>query len=262
MCPLQSANPVAPLLLMSESVPFPEDPFALLEHGSIEGIELIPWGSNYTFAALVRSTADESKCYGVYKPRRGEVPLRDFPSGTLYKREVAAYLFSTHLGWNLVPPTVVREDGPHGVGSLQLYVEPRSDAAGHFDRLRESHRCDLQRLALFDLLANNADRKGGHCLLDVRGQVWGIDHGLTFHHVPKLRTVIWDFCGEPFPPDLVEDLAQFRRDPAKTEALCQALRPFISDQELEALFQRWERLLAVPCYPQLDPYRNVPWPPF
>src|SRR6266849_5319921 len=115
---------------MSERVPFPDDPFTLLEHGTIEGIELIPWGSNYTFAALL-SGEDGSRCYAVY------------------------------------------------------------------ERLRESHSCDLQRMALFDLLTNNADRKGGHCLLDVRGHVWGIDHGLTFHHVPKLRTVIWDYCGEP-----------------------------------------------------------------
>src|SRR3982074_355305 len=118
---------VAPALLMSERAPFPDDPFPLLEHGTIEGIELIPWGSNYTFAALLRG-ADGTNCYGVYKPRRGEVPLRDFPSGTLYKREVAAYVFSQHLGWDLVPPTIVREDGPHGIGSLQLYVEPCTDA--------------------------------------------------------------------------------------------------------------------------------------
>jgi hypothetical protein len=247
---------------MSESIPFPEDPFDLLENGRIEGIELIPWGSNYTFATVLKGYAQEQRCYGVYKPRRGEVPLRDFPSGTLYKREVAAYVFAKHLGWDIVPPTVIRQDGPHGIGSLQLYVEPRPDAAGQFDRLRETHRCDLQRLALFDLLTNNADRKGGHCLLDVRGQVWGIDHGLTFHHVSKLRTVIWDFCGDPFPPELVDELEDFRGDESRTQALREALNPLLSDQELDALFHRWDRLLAVPCYPQLDPYRNVPWPPF
>src|SRR6266508_1637137 len=113
---------VAPALLMSEPAPFPEDPFPLLERGTIEGIELIPWGSNYTFAALLRAD-DGACCYAVYKPRRGEVPLRDFPSGTLYKREVAAYVFASQLGWDLVPPTIVREEGPHGIGSLQLYVE-------------------------------------------------------------------------------------------------------------------------------------------
>jgi hypothetical protein len=252
---------MAPTLLMSEPAPFPEDPFPLLERGVIEGIELIPWGSNYTFAALLRDEAGEC-CYGVYKPRRGEVPLRDFPHGTLYKREVAAYVFSRELGWDLVPPTVVRQDGPHGTGSLQLYVQPRTDASAQFDRLRQSHRCELQRMAVFDLLTNNADRKGGHCLLDVRGHVWGIDHGLTFHHVPKLRTVIWDFCGDPIPENLVGHLGEFRYTPERVNDLREKLRPLISEDELEALFMRWDRLLTNPCFPQLDPYRNVPWPPF
>jgi uncharacterized repeat protein (TIGR03843 family) len=252
---------VPPALLMSERAPYPQDPFALLERGAIEGIELIPWGSNYTFATLLRGD-DGTCCYGVYKPRRGEVPLRDFPSGTLYKREVAAYRFATHLGWDLVPPTIVREDGPHGVGSLQLYVEPNTAASGQYDQLRESHRADLQRMAVFDLLTNNADRKGGHCLLDVREHVWGIDHGLTFHHVPKLRTVIWDYCGENIPPDLVEQLAALRSDDVRMKTLDADLRSLLSGHELDALYERWGRLLANPCYPQLDPYRNVPWPPF
>ena len=252
---------VAPALLMSEQAPFPEDPFPLLEHGTIEGIELIPWGSNYTFAALLRA-ADGATCYGVYKPRRGEVPLRDFPSGTLYKREVAAYVLARSLGWDMVPPTIVRQEGPHGIGSLQLYVEPDPGPGGQYDRLRETHRCDLQRMAIFDLLTNNADRKGGHCLLDIRGHMWGIDHGLTFHHVPKLRTVIWDFCGEPFPPEMVQQLATLRAERARLTALERVLRPLVSTQEMEALYLRWDRLLGNPCFPNLDPYRNVPWPPF
>jgi hypothetical protein len=252
---------VAPALLMSEPAPYPDDPFALLEHGTMEAVELIPWSSNYTFAALLVGD-DGARCYGVYKPRRGEVPLRDFPNGTLYKREVAAYRLAQHLGWDMVPPTVIREVGPHGIGSLQLYVEPRAGANGQYERLRDSHRCELQRMAIFDLLANNADRKGGHCLLDVRGHVWGIDHGLTFHYVPKLRTVIWDFCGELFPPTLLEPLRALRTDQSRLRALQQDICPLIADQEWEALLQRWDRLLANPCFPNLDPYRNVPWPPF
>jgi hypothetical protein len=252
---------VAPALLLSEPAPYPADPFPLLEHGSVDGIELIPWGSNYTFAARLNGD-DGAGCYAVYKPRRGEVPLRDFPSGTLYRREVAAYVFARQLGWDLVPPTVVREDAPHGIGSLQLYVQPRVEEGASFERLRETHRCDLQRMALFDLLTNNADRKGGHCLLDIRGHVWGIDHGLTFNHVPKLRTVIWDYCGEPIPPDLLAEITAFRRDRTRTAELDKMLRPLLAEHEIEALFKRWDRLLAMPCYPDLDPYRNVPWPPF
>jgi hypothetical protein len=246
---------------MSERAPFPEDPFPLLERGIIEGIELIPWGSNYTFAARLRGE-DGACCYAVYKPRRGEVPLRDFPSGTLYKREVAAYELTRHLGWDMIPPTIIRQEGPHGIGSLQLYVEPRAGASGQYERLRDTHRCDLQRMAIFDLLTNNADRKGGHCLLDVRGHVWGIDHGLTFHHVPKLRTVIWDFCGERFPSDFLDSLGSLRADPTRLSALEAVLGPLVSDQEMDALYQRWDRLLNNPCFPDLDPYRNVPWPPF
>ncbi|HEX8966876.1 MAG TPA: SCO1664 family protein, partial [Chloroflexota bacterium] len=192
----------------------------------------------------------------------GEAPLRDFPSGTLYRREVAAYLFSQHLGWDLIPPTVIRENAPHGIGSLQLYVEPRAGAGAQYERLRQSHRCDLQRMAVFDLLVNNADRKGGHCLLDVRGHVWGIDHGLTFHSVPKLRTVIWDYCGQPMPTELIDTLRGFRSDTVRMVDLEQALSRLVSDTEIDALLQRWDRLLANPCFPDLDPYRNVPWPPF
>jgi hypothetical protein len=246
---------------MSERAPYPDDPFALLEQGTMEAVELIPWGSNYTFAALLVG-ADGSRCYGVYKPRRGEVPLRDFPNGTLYRREVAAFRLSQQLGWDMIPPTVIRHEGPHGIGSLQLYVEPRAGASGQYERLRDSHRCDLQRMAVFDLLANNADRKGGHCLLDVRGHVWGIDHGLTFHYVPKLRTVIWDYCGEPIPVDLVAALRSVRGDTVRMAALERDVRPLLADQEWEALLQRWDRLLKNPCFPNLDPYRNVPWPPF
>ncbi|HEV7666470.1 MAG TPA: hypothetical protein VGQ62_23240, partial [Chloroflexota bacterium] len=101
-----------------------------------------------------------------------------------------------------------------------------------------------------------------HCLLDIRGHLWGIDHGLTFHHVPKLRTVIWDFCGDPIPADLVAHLATLHGDAEQMAAIDTALRPFLSGHELEALYDRWARLLANPCYPELDPYRNVPWPPF
>ncbi len=237
------------------------DPLRALQRGLIEAVELIPWGSNYTFAARLVSEEGEH-CLAVYKPRRGETPLRDFPSGTLYRREVAAYLLARHLEWDIVPPTVIREDGPHGVGSLQLYVETQREADAYFDRIRVVHRDQLQRLAVFDLLANNADRKGGHCLLDLGGHLWGIDHGLTFHHVSKLRTIIWDFCGDPIPEPLVEHLRTIRGTPDRVASIRSDLAPLLSDAELSALFQRWDRLLANPCFPQLDPYRNVPWPPF
>ena len=161
----------------------------------------------------------------------------------------------------LVPETVIR-DGPLGEGSFQRFVPAHFEQ--HYFTLHEAggHHDALKAICAFDLLANNADRKGGHCLLDVRGHVWGIDHGLTFHNVPKLRTVIWDYCGEPIPRELVAQLRAIRSDKARVASLQRSLRPLLSDQELDALWQRWDRLLANPCFPQLDPYRNVPWPPF
>src|SRR5690606_34583588 len=146
--------------------------------------ELIPWGSNYTFAAALVDQQG-GRCLAVYKPRRGEAPLYDFPSGTLFLRERAAYLAARLLGWDFIPPTIIRT-GPHGIGSVQLFVEAEENA--HYFEFHRQRAAELQSMALFDLLVNNADRKAGHCLLGKDGRVWGIDHGLTFHHLPKLRT--------------------------------------------------------------------------
>ena len=162
---------------------------------------LHPIASNYTF--VVELELDGLRGYGVYKPERGETPLWDFPAG-LYKREYAAYQLSELLGWGLVPPTVVREDGELGIGSLQLYVPPKPGS--HYFDLRSTHRDSVIRLAAFDWIANNADRKGGHCFVGESGGVWAIDNGLTFHEEHKLRTVIWDFAGENVPQPLIEDI--------------------------------------------------------
>ena len=133
----------------------------------------------------------------VYKPRRGEAPLYDFPDGTLYRREFAAYVVSEAIGWHLVPPTVIR-DGPYGVGTAQLFIDAQPKR--NYFTLREDRSDDLKPMAAFDVFANNADRKGAHCLLDPEDRIWGIDHGLTFNVDYKLRTVIWDFSGQPVSP--------------------------------------------------------------
>ena len=146
--------------------------------------------SNYAF--LARVDDGELQALAVYKPRRGEVPLWDFAPGTLCMREVAAYVLSHALGWPLIPPTVLR-DGSYGPGVVQLYIEADVDA--HYFTFREERRADLVPVALFDIVTNNADRKGGHLLLDRDSRIWAIDHALTFHAEPKLRTVIWDFAG-------------------------------------------------------------------
>ncbi len=227
----------------------------LLVDGAILACKPLPWGSNYTFAVGLGS-GNEPEVLGIYKPRSGESPLRDFPHGTLYRRECAAFVLCRLLGWSFVPPTIVR-DGPHGVGSVQLYVEPEPKA--HFARFKDRHLDELRYFAAFDLVANNADRKSVHVLKGADGKLWGIDHGLTFNVWPKLRTVIWDVCGTPVPQDVRAALQRYQRDPHIQRAAKLTLGKLLSPAELEALDQRVERLITDACYPMLDPYRNVPY---
>mgnify|MGYP001610944060 CR=1 FL=1 len=218
---------------------------------------MLPWGSNDTFL-LVLADAANGEGQAVYKPRAGEAPLWDFPAGTLYLREYAAYVVSKALGWPDIPPTVVR-DGPHGVGSVQLYID--ADPARHYFAFRHRRQPELRRIALFDLLANNADRKGGHCLEGIGGRVWCIDHGLAFHADPKLRTVIWDFCGEPIPEELLADLRTLRPRLTPHGDLAKALEKLLAPDELHALRRRLDRLLESGVYPHPGPGRYTPWPP-
>jgi hypothetical protein len=227
----------------------------LLVEGNIELQGQIPWSSNYSFLVHVRD--DELTCLAVYKPQRGERPLWDFPDGTLCLREYAAFVVSQACGWALVPPTVLR-DGPHGLGSLQLYVDAAPDES--FFELRDEHTADFQRVALFDALVNNADRKAGHCLRDSHGHVWCIDHGLTFNAHPKLRTVIWDYAGQLIPPDLLADLRKFKAQLADSGEMSTVLERLLSPRELKMLKQRLDHLLKAGRFPQPGPGRNVPWP--
>jgi hypothetical protein len=232
-----------------------DEAIALLGSAEFVASQLIPWGSNYSFAVAMMDDAGREQL-AIYKPRAGEAPLYDFPNGTLYLREVASYRLSRLLGWNLVPPTIVRE-GPRGIGSLQLYIEPAReepnwDAHAFWGSTDET----IERLVLFDHVANNADRKLGHCLRDALGNVWGIDHGLTFNEVPKLRTVLWQFVGEPISPCLLTDLARLCDD---EEALQRELGPLLSRGEMNALRQRLARIIEVGRYPRLNPSRNVPY---
>jgi hypothetical protein len=216
-------------------------------------------GSNYTF--LGKLTYREEEMQVVYKPVRGEQPLWDFSSGSLAHREVAAYLLSESLGWSLVPPTVYRRKAPVGPGSLQLYIE--HDPNYHYFNFEEADRQRLRPSALFDLIANNADRKGGHILKDASGHLWLIDHGLCFHIDDKLRTVIWDFGGEQIPPGLLADLERLEEllsssgGPLRVE-LEQHLRP----GEVSTLAARARRLVENGCFPQPpSSRRSYPWPP-
>lgn len=233
--------------------PSEAEALCMLRGAEVIASKLIPWGSNYTFAVGLASP-DGSEHLGIYKPEAGEQPLWDFPHGTLYLREHASYLLSRRLGWDIVPPTVVRE-GPHGVGSMQLYVEP--DPAHSDDHaFWRQRRLDIERLVLFDHIANNADRKIAHCLVDRTGKVWGIDHGLTFNEVPKLRTVLWHYTNRPIDSTLREDLRRLLRDETEVRG---ELADALTRRELDALFRRTERMVERGHYPALDPHRNIPY---
>ena len=229
----------------------PQETVQLLQQGEITSLELSPWGSNYTF--LVNVHNDSTECTAVYKPKRGEIPLWDFPNGTLYKRECAAYLLSQILGWDFVPLTVIRE-GPYGVGSLQLFVE--HDPRINYFTLRESNPDDLRKIACFDLVANNADRKDSHCIQGPDGRVWGIDHGLTFHPIIKVRTVIWDFGGEPIPDPLLEAASTLLEKLKSPRRTVKELASLLEKAEMAALAQRMEWLLEAREYPSLGRRRR------
>ena len=199
---------------------------------------------------------------GVYKPRAGERPLWDFPYGTLHLREVAAFEVSDYLGWEVVPPTILR-DGPFGEGSLQLFID--HDPRRHYFVLLEDDIYDesLARMAAFDLVVNNADRKGGHVLLAPDEHIWGCDHGLTFHEETKLRTVIWEFGGMMLPEAWVEDLQRLAGDLAvPSSPISACLAPLLSADERAILGRRAAALARAGALPDLpDEERPYPWPP-
>jgi uncharacterized repeat protein (TIGR03843 family) len=233
---------------------------AVLRDGYMEERGLLPYSSNYAF--LVTMSDDELELPGVYKPRRGENPLWDFPSGTLCRRETAAYEISAALDWNLVPPTVLR-DGPHGLGSVQFFIDCDPDI--HYFSMQEDARYApaLRQLSLFDFLINNADRKGGHCLFGADQRMWAIDHGICFHSEYKLRTVIWEYSDQPITDELLEDLVALKGALAEANSpLNVTLYDLLSHPEYSAVCSRLERLLTAERHPSPPPHqRNYPWPP-
>lgn len=224
----------------------------------MELLGLMRRSSNYTFLARLGPSPE---VLAVYKPANGESPLWDFPVGTLYRREVAAYRLARALGWPNVPPTVVREHAPHGAGAVQLLVD--ADLKRHY--LHGAHETPVttwQEVALFDVIVNNADRKSGHCLCDGSGRVWVIDHGLTFHVEPKLRTVIWDFAGQPLPAHLRAPVARALSELEQRGPLSDQLEDLLSKRELAVLRRRLGAVLEPAWrYPQPSSSWSVPWPP-
>ena len=234
-----------------ERPPEPE-PLSLLRTGDIAVKGRLPWSSNGTFLVDLCLDGQAVGDRAVYKPAAGERALWDYPTG-LFRRERAVYVLSEALGWGLVPETVLRE-GPLGPGSLQRFVG--ADFKEHYFTLleRPEHHDALRTIGLFDLLVNNGDRKAGHCLLGDDGRLWAIDHGLCLHEEPKLRTVIWDFAGQPLPPPLVDDVRRVAMAPPDE------LRRLITADELDALVDRAIGLVRRPFFPRARSHWAYPWP--
>jgi hypothetical protein len=216
-------------------------------------------GSNYTFFLTLTTPAGAMEA--VYKPVRGEAPLWDFPTGSLAKREVAAYILSEILGWQIVPPTVFRKKGlPFGAGSVQQFID--HDPEHHYFNLSPEEKELLRPVVLFDLLVNNADRKGSHILWSEDRHLYCIDHGVCFHKEDKLRTVIWDFAGHPIPAYLLEDLDRLPSLLSPGEPAFDSLAAFLRKGEIKALLKRAEALCSTGRFPDADKSRRqFPWPP-
>ncbi len=243
---------------------------SLLQWGDMHLEGLLPWSSNYTFLVricpntAVTQTLDHAnlpltEVQAVYKPRRGERPLWDFPQGTLHQRE--------SLQWGLVPPTVLR-DGPHGIGSVQLFIPHNPDCHYFTIEGNGAFAPQLQKITLLDILINNADRKAGHVLIEEPetpaepDRLWLIDHGICFHAEYKLRTVIWEFAGTAVPPSLLADVTLFLQTLArKSGSLYDEMSQLLSARELTALQRRTRTIADTGRFIAPGPGRHYPWPP-
>ena len=224
----------------------------VLGHGNLELKGQFVLGSNYTF--LVDVHYQGTTLPAVYKPTRGEQPLWDFEENTLALREVAAYVVSEQLGFHFVPFTTLRDDGPYGAGSLQQFIQ--YDPEYHYFNFTSEDRDLLRPVVLFDLLVNNADRKGSHVFFENdTHKLFAIDHGICFHEEHKLRTVLWDFAGQAIPDELLAPLSS-------TGSWSTLFEPYLSPREISALLLRAEELCETKVFPRpLQGRRAYPYPP-
>ena len=233
-----------------------EEALHVLRHADLTVEGRLMDASNATLYCAARGDGIEAAC--VYKPVSGERPLWDFPDGTLAEREVAAYEVSAATGWDIVPPTIYR-DGPFGPGMVQLWIDTDTDV--DIVRLVRRGTCEqLRRIAVFDAVVNNADRKGGHLLPVVSGHVYGIDHGITFHPDPKLRTLLWQWAGEPLTDEAIDMLQRLRAELDAT--LGDRLAELLTTREVRRTIGRVDRLLTELSHPHPAGDRPpIPWPP-
>lgn len=230
----------------------------LLQYGKMQITGQFMWGSNYTFLCDVTYQGQISQ--GIYKPVRGERPLWDFPTASLAGREVAAYLLSEGGSWHLVPDTVFRQEAPVGPGSLQSYVE--HDPEYHYFEFSKEDKARVRPVVLFDVVANNTDRKAGHILVDPNHRLWLIDHGVCFHIEPKLRTVLWEFAGQPLTEQEIAQLQGLLANLLPDAPLSQQLADYLSRPEIQAIVERIETTLQEGMFPfPRQDRHSMPWPP-
>jgi uncharacterized repeat protein (TIGR03843 family) len=228
----------------------------LLRDGTLDVEGRLYDASNATLFCTVTLDGVSASC--VHKPVAGERPLWDFPDGTLAAREVAAYLVSEALGWDIVPPTVMR-DGPFGVGMCQLWID--IDETVDIAALARSDHPQLRRMAVYDAVINNADRKGGHLLPTSDGHVYGVDHGVCFSTDDKLRTILWRWRGKRLTDEAIDGLSGLRAQLEGDRGA--ALRELLDLEEVGATVLRVDKLLATGRHPLPgDDWPPVPWPPF
>ncbi len=233
-----------------------EEALQLLRAGELDVQGRLVDASNATLYCTV--TLDEVEAVCVYKPVAGERPLWDFPDGTLASREVAAYAVSAASGWDLVPPTIMR-DGPYGVGMCQLWIDV--DETVDLVELSRSEHPDLRRMSVLDAVVNNADRKGGHLLPTTSGRVYGVDHGVCFSVEDKLRTLLWQFRGDPLDDECTEVLSRLRAD--LEGPLGETLANLLAPVEVRKTVRRVDKLLRTGRHPQpSQDWPAIPWPPF
>lgn len=229
----------------------------ILTKGNLDLEGQFLFGSNYSFLVTLKLNGRQLKA--IYKPKKGEMPLWDFPPESLADREAAAYLISEALGWNLVPPTVIRRKAAFGKGSLQLFI-PHDPEQNYFTFNKEI-LSRLRPTVLFDLVVNNADRKGSHILLDEQQALHLIDHGLCFHTDPKIRTVIWNFAGQPIPEQLLLDIERLHQVLSDRGFIYRGMQKHLKEVEIKSISLRIQQILGHPVFPNPDPERRpFPWP--